>query len=154
MMLYLCYDGHVNQHPEQNMNHWFTMAAAALLLYGFWGFFPKLAVNHISPRSALVYEVGGALLVGLIVLGMVQFKPDVHPKGILFAALTGITGMLGTLFFFSAVDKGKVSVVVSMTALYPLISIALAVLVLHEPISAKQAAGMALALVAIFLLAS
>ncbi|MBU0730223.1 MAG: EamA family transporter [Proteobacteria bacterium] len=136
------------------MDNWLVATILALLIYGLWGFFPKLAVTYISPQSALVYEVLGAMLVGILALGLVKFRPDIHPKGILFAVLTGIAGMAGTLFFFIAVQKGKVSVVVSMTALYPLITILLAVLILHEPLTAKQITGMAFALSAIYLLAS
>ena len=136
------------------MKTWFVYASIAWLIFGFWGFFPKLAVNHIRPQSALVYEVAGAMLVGLATLFLIHFQLDVHPKGILFAVLTGITGMVGTLFFFAAVREGPVSVVVSMTALYPLITICLAATLLHEPVTLKQAAGMVLAIAAIVLFAS
>ncbi len=133
---------------------WMIYALLSLVIYGFWGFFPKLAVEHIRPLSALVYEVAGAILVGLCCLVAVGFKPDTHPKGIIFAMLTGIAGMLGTLFFFAAAGKGKISVVVSMTALYPLITILLAALILKEPITVKQVFGMLFAMLAIFLFTS
>jgi transporter family protein len=60
--------------------------------------------------------------------------------------------MLGTLFFFAAASRGKISVVVSMTALYPLITIMLAAIFLREPITAKQVMGMLCAVAAIMLL--
>jgi transporter family protein len=136
------------------MNNWLTTAFIALVLFGLWGFFPKLAVNTISPNSAVVYGVIGNLAVGLLALKLVGFRPDVHPKGIFYAVLTGITGMLGTLFFFYSVKNGKVSVVASLTALYPLITIILAHFVLREPISPRQIAAMFLALVALYLFAA
>ncbi len=134
------------------MENWLLPASAALIVYGLWGFFPKLAVTYINPASALIYEVAGAMLVGLISLWWVGFQPESHPKGILFAMLTGVTGMLGTLFFFAAASRGKISVVVSMTALYPLITIMLAAIFLREPITAKHALGMLCAVTAIVLL--
>ncbi len=134
------------------MDDWFIPALMALIIYGFWGFFPKLAVNYINPQSAVVYEVGGAMLVGGLVLVIMGFQPEYHPKGVAFAALTGVAGMLGTLCFFAAASRGKISVVVSMTAMYPLITIILAVLFLKEPITLKQLSGMACSLLAIFLL--
>ncbi len=134
------------------MANWFSAAFLSLIIFGFWGFFPKLAVNYISPQSALVFEVAGAILIGLLILFMIDFRPDMHPAGILFAMLTGITGMLGTLFFFAAASKGKISLVVSMTALYPLITILLAAIFLREPITAKQLLGIGFALFAIVLL--
>lgn len=136
------------------MDNWLTTAFIAFLLFGLWGFFPKLAVNYISPASAIVYEVAGTIAVGLLALKLIGFRPEVHPKGILYAVLTGVTGMLGTLFFFYSVKNGKVSVVASLTALYPLITILLAALFLREPISPRQVVAMFLALVALYLFAA
>ena len=134
------------------MENWLLPASAALIIYGLWGFFPKLAVTYINPASALIYEVAGAMLVGLASLFWVGFQPESHPKGILFAVLTGVAGMLGTLCFFAAASRGKLSVVVSMTALYPLITILLAAIFLREPVTAKQILGMLCAVAAILLL--
>lgn len=134
------------------MENWLIPAFIALIIYGLWGFFPKLAVTYINPASALIYEVAGAMLVGLVSLFWVGFQPETHPKGILFAVLTGVTGMLGTLFFFAAASRGKISVVVSMTALYPLITLLLAAIFLREPITVKQILGMFCAVAAIVLL--
>lgn len=136
------------------MDKWLLATLLSLVIFGFWGFFPKLAVTYISPQSALVYEVVGALLVGIVTLYCINFQPDIHPKGILFAVLTGIAGMAGTLFFFAAAQGGRISVVVSLTGLYPLITILLAAVILQEPISARQVAGIFFALIAIALMSS
>ena len=121
--------------------------------FGAWGFFPKLAVSYISPQSALVYQVIGGLFVGFIALALVNFKPETHPLGILYAFLTGITGVLGTLFYYAAASRGQISIVVSLTALYPLITILLAIIFLHESLVLKQYIGLCFALTAIILLA-
>jgi len=136
------------------MNSWVIFAILALLVWGFWGFFPKLATNYISPKSVLVYEVIGAIIVGMAVLFLVNFKPEVNAKGITFAILTGIAGTLGALFFIFAVSRGKTSVVVTTTALYPLITIILAFLILKEPITIKQGVGMIFAFAAMMLLST
>ncbi len=135
------------------MTAWWWSALAALVLYGLWGFLPKLAMGHISPRSALVYETAGALLVGLVALGQLGFKPETNARGILFAVLTGVAGMAGTLFYFQAARSGKISLVVTVTALYPLLTLLLAVLILKEPLTLRQLCGTALALTALYLIA-
>jgi len=132
--------------------YWLPATLVSLICFGFWGFFSKLAILHINSKSALVYQSLGVALVGLITLGLLQFKLDVSLKGISFATLAGMSTGLGCLFFFIAADKGKVTTVVTMTALYPIITILLAYLILHESVNLKQASGIALALAAIYLL--
>lgn len=134
------------------MNSWLPAALAALVCFGLWGFFPKLAVVWLDPRSALVYQTLGGLLVGLLVLASLKFTPAFHPRGVLFAVLTGLAGVVGTLCFFAAAARGRISLVVSVTALYPLLTILLAALFLKEPLTARHLAGMACAVAAILLL--
>jgi transporter family protein len=136
------------------MTAWLPAALATLLIFGLWGFFPKLAVAYLDPRSAVIYQTLGGLLVGLVVLFSLKLHPAFHPKGALFALLTGIAGVTGTLCFFAAAERGKISLVVSITALYPLITIILAAIFLREPLTAKHLAGMACAILAILLLST
>jgi transporter family protein len=136
------------------MHSWLPPTLTALVLFGLWGFFPKLTVAHLDARSALVYQTIGSILVGLIVLFSLKMQPAFNLRGMIFAILTGIAGVTGTLCFFAAASRGRISLVVSVTALYPLITIVLAAIFLKEPISAKQLAGMATAIVAILLMSS
>jgi len=135
------------------MDSSFFWTLLAMLTFGAWGFFPKLAVNYINPQSALIYQVIGGLLVGIVGLAMLNFKPETHPMGIVYALLTGITGVLGTFFYYAAASRGQISVVVSLTALYPLITILLAVIFLHETLVLKQVIGLCFAVAAIVMLA-
>lgn len=136
------------------MSGWFVFAAIALLLWGWWGFFPKLATNYINPKSVLIYQAIGMVIIAILVLFLVRFKPEIHTKGITFAILSGIAGALGGLFFLFAISRGKASVIVPATALYPLVTIILAFLILKEPITLKQGIGIILALTAMVLLSS
>lgn len=133
------------------MDDWFIFAIIALLLWGVWGFFPKLATNYISPRSVLIFQAIAGIVVMLIVLASLNFKPEIHAKGITFALLAGLAGSIGGIFFLYAVSKGKASVVVTTTALYPIVTILLASLILKEPITLKQGIGILFALVAMVL---
>lgn len=135
------------------MTGWFPFALGALLLWGIWGFLPKLATPYMRPLSLLVYEAAGTALVGVAVLGLLGFRPEAHPRGAILGVLTGIAGGAGALCFLLAVSRGRASVVVTLTALYPLVTIALALLILREPLGPRQAVGMALALLAMALLA-
>ncbi|MFQ6024174.1 MAG: EamA family transporter [Acidiferrobacterales bacterium] len=133
------------------MKEWILPAFGAFLVWGLWSFIPKITVRYISARSAVIYEVLGGVIVAAIVLYSLNFRPDVHPKGVALGITTGVLGFLGALFFLFAVSKGPVSLIATLTALYPVISILLAIVVLNETITLKQGVGIILALTAMFL---
>lgn len=136
------------------MKPWILPTFGAFVVWGLWSFIPKITVRYISPKSAVVYEVLGGMLVALMVLYSVNFQPDMHPRGVALGIATGLLGFLGALFFLFAVSHGPVSLIVSVSALYPVISILLAIVILHEPITFKQGVGIIFALTAMFLVAS
>lgn len=131
---------------------WFPAAILSLLCFGLWGFFTKMAITYIDAKSALIYQALGIAIVGFMILVLVKFKPAPEIKGFTFGLLSGISTAIGSLLYLVAADKGKVTTVVTMTALYPLITIFLAYLILHEAVNLKQGAGILLALAAIYLL--
>jgi transporter family protein len=59
----------------------------------------------------------------------------------------------GTLLFYQALARGKASVVLPMTAMYPALTVVLALLILGEVVSLKQGLGILFALIAVILLA-
>jgi len=136
------------------MTQWLPAALLALFSFGLWGFFSKLAIIHIDSKSALIFQTVGVLIVGLFTLSSLDFKPATDMKGLSFGLLTGIAYGVGCLFYLIAADKGKITTVVTLTALYPLITIALSFFLLRETITLKQCMGIFLALVAIFFMSS
>jgi transporter family protein len=136
------------------MSSWMWWSLLALFTWGFWGFFPKLATRYISPKSIIIYEVIAGLAFAAGCLWFGGFRLETHPRGILYACLTGIAGLLGGLFYLFAVARGRVSVIVTLTALYPIITITLAAVLLKEPVTLKQGCGMVLGALSIILLAT
>ena len=135
------------------MHNWLIYALMATAIYGFWGFFPKLASDYLDPKSAMVYQTLGTVVGALVILATLRFRLPVHGKGITFSMLAGIAGVVGTQFLLMALSEGKASVVVPVTALYPIGVILLAVFILKETLTLRQVCGILLSLVAIFLLA-
>jgi transporter family protein len=75
--------------------------------------------------------------------------------GIGWAFLTGILGGTGNIAFFRALGVGgQASVVVPATALFPVVTVILALSFLRERLGRAQKAGLAIALVAIYLLST
>lgn len=136
------------------MTNWFPAALLALLSFGLWGLFTKLAVIHIDSKSALIYQTIGVAVIGIIMLCFMEFKPATNTKGLIYALLTGAAYGIGCWFYFVAASKGKIITVVTLTALYPLVTILLAYLLLKEAVNLKQGLGIALAFIAIILMSS
>ncbi len=135
------------------MQDWLRYTLLATAVYGFWGFFPKLASEHLDPKSGMVYQTLGTLVATLVIFASMHFKIPVHVKGITFSLLAGIAGVVGTQFLLMALAKGNASLVVPVTALYPIGTVLLAVLILKEPLTVKQICAIGLSLIAVFMLA-
>jgi transporter family protein len=117
-----------------------------------WGFFGNLATKYIGYKTAFVYEAIGAILTTLFIIMQthnLSFEGDV--RGILFAMLVGVSGTVASLVFFIALGKGEVANVVSVTSIYPLITIVLSSLFLKEAITLPQMLAVLLAIVAVIL---
>lgn len=134
------------------MQNWLIYALTATVIYGFWGFFPKLASDYLDPKSAMVYQSLGTVVGALVILATLRFRLPVQVKGITFSMLAGIAGVVGTQFLLMALNEGKASVVVPVTALYPIGVILLAVFFLKEALTLRQVCGILLSLASIYLL--
>jgi transporter family protein len=136
------------------MTPWFSAALISLFSFGLWGLLTKLTVMRIDSKSALIYQTIGVAIVGLVTLKLINFKPATDIKGFGFAVFTGVAYGIGCLFYFIAASKGKIITVVTLTALYPLVTIILAYWLLKEAVSIKQCLGIFLAFIAIFLMST
>ena len=121
--------------------------------WGLWGLFSKLASNYSKPKQALLFQTAGVLAFAIVVLFMEKFRFEWSVPGFSWAALGGFFAFIGFLTFFAALDQGKASTVVTLSALYPLITILLSMLFLHERLTPRQGIGIVFALIASVLLA-
>jgi len=133
------------------MKTWIIPICITFVLWGIQGFVAKLTTQYINPMSALLYNIVGAFIVGIVILYLLNFSPQIHAKGIALAIFMGTLGILGALGMLYAMRQGKVSVVTVVSALYPLVSILLAYFILKEPVTLKEGVGIAFALVALVL---
>jgi transporter family protein len=134
--------------------NWGTATFISLCSFGLWGLFTKLSVIHIDSKSALIFQTLGVMVIGIVTLGLMKFKPATDVKGVSYAVLTGMAYGVGCLFYFFAASKGKIITVVTLTALYPLVTIVLAYWLLKEAVSIKQCMGICLGFVAILLMST
>jgi len=132
---------------------WIILTFLAFLFWGLWAFFEKVGTKYLDPASILIYETLGIIVVTLFLLISVKFKVPFNSRGAFFAFASGIVATIATIFFLFALTKGKVSVVVLLTSLYPLVTIILSILFLKEKLDFREVAGIMFALIAIGLLA-
>jgi transporter family protein len=137
-----------------HLPYWFWFALVVLICWGVVGLLQKLSTNYLSAEWALVW-----LAVGLSVL-----QPWLYPGKMLFAYSTrnvgwalvsGIFSALGAWALLAAMKSGgKASVVGPFTALYPVLVVFAAPIVLHESINFLQGVGVLCALIAVVLLST
>lgn len=132
---------------------WLWFAAIALVFWGVTGVTQKLATNRISSKLSFIWFAGAIVVISAFLVVSVPIHWRVPPKIFWAAVIGGTLNGLGALTSFTALESGgKASVTISLIALYPLVTVALAVTVLHERLAMVQATGVGLAIVAAILL--
>jgi len=130
---------------------WLVFALLCLISWGAWGVVLKFA--YASSNWLQVYFVSSlaSFTLALAVFGVSRGSLSID-KGLYLAALAGLLGGAGYVFFVKALETGKASVVIPLTALYPAVTAAMAAVLLRERPSPYQAAGIVLAIIASVLL--
>ncbi|WFO76395.1 EamA family transporter [Desulfurococcaceae archaeon MEX13E-LK6-19] len=127
-------------------------ALACLISWGLWGLLLKLAYRQLSWVETYFISSLASFTIALSVFLYYGGKIGFSKEAGIFAVLAGILGGVGYILFMKALETGKASVVLPLTALYPAITVILAMVVLGEKISITQAIGIVLALIAVILI--
>ena len=130
------------------------LAVGALLLYGGWAVTAGVATRSLSPVNAVLLSyVASLAVVGGYVAAtrrpIVGTRTDVG-----FALLSGTLLAVGTISFYAALTRGSMAIVSAIAALYFVIPAIVGVVYFEAPLTATNAVGLALAVVAVVLVAS
>ena len=130
------------------MQSWLIPALIATALWGAVGVLQKLGSNRINAVSLLVWvTVGYVISLPLMASGL--HLAAVRPRMLMIGVLAGAANGFGTWALFESLERGaKASVAIPLTALYPLITLALACGFLAERLTALEGLGVALAVAA------
>jgi transporter family protein len=134
---------------------WLAFSLLTILVWGVWGAVSKVSSDAIDANTNQIFFTFGLLpLIALVWRSSrTSASREGQKVGIAWAFITGILGGTGNIAFFHALGMGgKASIVAPVTALFPLVTVVLAVTLLHERIGTTQKVGLVLALVAIYLL--
>ncbi len=131
---------------------WLLYSILTILFWGLWGFAIKIASRHMEWYQLYVLSNSVAFVVSA---GIVMWERQSFlslGKLSLYGIVAGFLGTLGYIFFILATRSGKVSIVVPLTATYPVITFLLGVLILKEQVQIHHILGMILAIVGAILL--
>jgi transporter family protein len=130
------------------MNNWLTYAVIAIVLWGIVGLLQKLGTNAIPAAELMVWlMIGFAVLLPFLLVksGIAGLSLPTISIGV----IGGLANGLGSWELFRCLEKGaKASVAIPLTALYPLVTAVLAILLLKERLTTLEWIGVALAVVA------
>jgi len=117
------------------------------------GFFLKLASKYSSWTE--IYIVSNVALFVVSLLLFISQKPSISvgSHGFNYAMIGGIMMSLAAITFYIAIQVGKAIIVIPLTSLYPVVTIVLSYLILHEEISLTKGFGIILAVLALVLVA-
>ena len=134
------------------MEKWVILGLLAVFLFGLGSLLGKFASNSdISPR-VYFFEVVGTITV-FTTFFILKKSEILNGFSINYYAIgMGLCWGIGTVLFIFALENSKISMITTLTALYPAITIILAYIFLSERLEAKELVGVVLAMAAIFLI--
>ncbi len=131
---------------------WLVYAILAALCWGVWGILAKFISSDISPyENHLLFTVGMLFTIPFVIK---KCKiSDINPKGIIWGIIAGILAIVGNVAVYQSFAVGGLAaVVIPVTNLYPLITIAIAMLVLKEKMHWLNGIGILVVVPAIIML--
>lgn len=132
---------------------WLLFATIALVFWGVTGVTQKLSTNRISSQLSFLWFAWAMIFISAMLAITVPIRWHLRPVILALSILGGVLNGLGALTSFAALASGgKASVVISLISLYPLLTVGVAVLFLHERVTMLQACGAVLAIIAAVLL--
>ena len=129
---------------------WFWYSMTCAFCWGGWALLSKLGSREIPAEPMQFLFTIGTIPVCLLLLIARSFKLEKSPKGITYAILNGVLSGVGGLALFAAYHtNGNTSLITAATALYPMVTVVLAILILRERFRPIQALGLIFAAIAI-----
>lgn len=120
-----------------------------VVCWGAWALFAKLGASDIPASTMEFLFPFGCLPVVLVLMAARRFKLEKPLKGVAYGIIMGALGGVGGLALFAAYrTRANTSVVTAATAMYPMITVVLALALLRERLTPRQWFGLAFAVIA------
>jgi len=135
----------------------FIFAVMTAIIWGVAPAFEKTGLSgRIDPYVGVVIRTIPVVIfsiIGLFLLGKAGELAHLEVRNIFYLAIGGIiAGFLGQLTLYNALKAGEASIVVPISATYPLVTLIIAVLFLGESITLTKVLGIILVICGVVLL--
>ena len=139
--------------PAPVTRSWLWWTLLAVVCWGVWALLARWIGDALSPGQQQAVSTLGILpVLAMLASSRHLGPPGRGPRGALFALAAGALTCLGNLAYYEVLNRGpKAATVVPLTALYPLVTVLLAMLFLRERLRTVQRLGIVLSLGAIYL---
>jgi len=130
---------------------WLVFSMITFIIWGFWSLLIKMALNHLSWQQLTL--ISNLASLPAFVLIYLYYRPSIslNSPGFYPALLVGLVSPIALISNYLAISLGKISIVVPLIALYPIVTVALSLFILGERITMAQGAGIVFAAIAIIL---
>ncbi|MEO0255378.1 MAG: EamA family transporter [candidate division WOR-3 bacterium] len=132
--------------------NYLILSIITLIAWGFWGFFSKFSTYYYRWYEYFIFSSIMSLFFSTFLFFLYRKDLNFRPEGLVYLLLALFSGTIGTVFFYLALTKGKASIIVPLTSLYPAFTLILARIFLKEELSLQGYIGIILAIFAILLL--
>lgn len=134
---------------------WLVLCTLVFLAWGVQAYVMKLANRHMSAEGIFFYMMATGIALIPVALAMTDFGQPINWgfKGPYLAALVHVLNSIGALTLVYALRYGQAIVVVPLTALAPVITVVLSLVLYARMPLPVQGVGIVLAALAIFLMA-
>jgi uncharacterized membrane protein len=138
------------------MSRWLFWTLLTVITWGVWAVLPKLIGGDLTSPAHIQAASTLGIIPVIIMLWMMKDTPTSggqRRRGLLLALGSGIVSCLANIAYFDVLGReAEASAVIPVTALYPAVTVLLAIPILKERLSPIQLLGISLSIVAIYLL--
>ena len=127
---------------------WMMYGLIALVIFGVACITMKFSTRHISDELSTIFYTVGYILLAIVIIAAGSVEWNISMKNWGLGILVGLSLNGATLTLFGAYRWGKASIVTPLTALYPLVTVLLAGLILKEHFDTAKVVAIGLALMA------
>jgi bacterial/archaeal transporter family protein len=134
---------------------WFWYSIASAFCWAGFAISARFGSKELPANTMQFVAAFGFLAFGIVLFATRKFRLEPNKRGAIYGTIAGVLLAAGGLALYAAYrDGSNTAVVTTATSLYPMFTVVLAVLFLHERTSRRQAVGIAFAVAAIVILST